>query len=298
MNLSSMDLNLLLVFEAVYSERNLTRASKRLNLTQPAVSNALRRLRDTFQDPLFIRTADGMVPTDLAEQLAGRVLDALEMLRSFESRESFDPAGLTRDFRISISDYNGMLVLPRLLKALAEQAPGVSITTSQIQRAHVSEHLSTGQVDLVLAPNQDVANLSYEPLYADDYVGVASAHCGPEGGQMSLEEYCQREHLLFSLEGYGRSTVDVALSKLGKKRKVVLRSSHVHTIPHVLEGSAFIATLPRLITLDYLKRFELTSFGLPVELKGHEVGLHWHARQHHDPAHEWLRGLIKELFAH
>lgn len=288
MNLQMLDLNLLLVFEAVHAEGNLTRAAKRLNLSQPAVSNALRRLRDTLGDPLFIRTRDGMQPTDFAGRLAVRLDQALAMLRGVELGDDFDPREMTREFRIAISDYNSAILLPGLLRHIQQHAPGASVTTSTIRRDALREMLSSGQVDLAVSMPQELDGLHYASLFRDSYVGLAAK--GTLSGEgLPLDEFCCRGHVLYSLEGRGQSNVDTALSKLRRSRRIVARTPFIQVIPQMIEGTELLTILPARAARQYMRNYSLDTFPPPVNLHPLEIGLHWHGRQHHDPAHEWFR---------
>jgi len=297
MNLLGIDLNLLLVFEAVYLDRNLTQAGERLNLSQPAVSNALKRLRDKLQDPLFIRTADGMVPTAYAESIMPAVAQSLAGLRDcFAARREFEPES-RHNFRLMMGDYNGAIVMPRLMQTLAQQAPAITVTNSHIDRNSAYEKLRTGRVDLVITAALEGPGLYQQQLFEDRYVTLAGEHNDHIRNGLNLDRFCELPHVLFSLEGHGRSNVDKALEPLGRKRHIALRVPHVSIIPAVLEQTDYLATLPARVALNYMERYRLRLFETPVELDQERVFQYWHSRQHQDPACVWLRKLLKEQVA-
>ncbi|MCJ8337163.1 MAG: LysR family transcriptional regulator [Pseudomonadales bacterium] len=294
MNLQGIDLNLLLVFEAIYNDGNLTLAGERLNLSQPAVSNALRRLREKLHDPLFVRTADGMLPTVYTESIINVVTDALSSLRDcFASGPVFEGTS-KHNFRLMMGDYNGAIVLPGLMQQIAKTAPNVSIRTLHIDRTSAYEKLRTGRTDLVISTDLSGPGLYQQQLFEDTYVTLVGSENPLVKDQLTLEQFCEIPHVLFSLEGKGSSNVDVALAKRSLKRNLVLRVPHVSVIPQVLEQNHYLATLPARMAIGYLQRYDLKIFQPPVDLAPFTVYQYWHTRQHHDPAVAWLRSQLKE----
>ncbi|MGY0217506.1 LysR family transcriptional regulator [Endozoicomonadaceae bacterium StTr2] len=296
MNLQGIDLNLLLVFEAIYNDGSLTKAGEQLNLSQPAVSNALKRLREKVGDPLFVRTADGMVPTTYAEKIIPVVSGSLAALRDcLAATGSFDCSLSSDNFRLTVSDYIGSLLLPGLMRQLENVAPGITITTSHIDRDSAYEKLRTGRTELVVSTDLNGPGLYQQQLFEDHYVTLGGKHHFDKNCRMTLKKYCETPHILFSLEGKGAGNVDTALAKQSLRRKVALRVPHVSVIPAVLEQTGYLATLPSRVATQYLERFELKQFQPPLELDGYKVFQYWHTRQHHDPACSWLRSVIKSL---
>lgn len=297
MNLKNIDLNLLMVFQTIFEERNLTKAGERLHLSQPAVSHALKRLRDRVQDPLFIRTSEGMVPTAFAESIQATVADALGQLQTCLSpAQAFDPAHQAHQFRIMMSDYNATIVLPKLMALLEAEAPLISIINIPIDRQQAYEALSQGRADVVISSEIQGPNLLEAHLFEDRYVTLASKHNSSLKNGLNLEQFVQLRHVLYSLEGIGTGFVDIALKKLNLKRTVSLRTPYVSIIPSIIENSNYIVTLPSKVAHKFIHSYQVQLYPTPVELKVQNACIYWHQRTHQDPAAQWLRSTLKKLF--
>ncbi|RED53971.1 LysR family transcriptional regulator [Aestuariispira insulae] len=295
MNLSGIDLNLLLVFEAIYTERNLSKAGERLSLSQPAVSNALRRLRETLNNPLFVRTAEGMVPTNHAVAIQPTIAKALDDLRSCLTPDlSFDPAQAKNHFRISLSDIIGSLILPELIAKLQDNAPHVDLTFRHVDRKGAYEMLRTGRHDLVISTELDGPGMYQQLLFKDPYVTLVSNSHSTIRDDLTLKQFCQAKHILFSLEGQGPGLVDTALARQSLKRHVALRLPHVSVIPKIVEESDMIVTLPLRMARIHSEALNIKTFKPPVEVPDLAVYQYWHSRSHHDPACGWIRSQILE----
>lgn len=293
MNLRGIDLNLLPIFETIYVERSLTRASEVLHTTQPALSNALVRLRRAFGDPLFIRSGRGMTPTPEAEQLIGPVRDAMMRLRSGLDRgQGFDPRLSERAFNVAAGDVATSALAPALARELAIKAPRVRFFFHQIDRAAVPTELAARRVDLAVdIPALAQADLESQPFIEDPYVCVLRrGH--PQGGKrphgarrMTLPRLLALNHVAVSRRRGGRTVVDLALNKLGERLRPVMRFPHYAAAFHVIETTDFALIVP--LSLARLHDVEI----VPLPLVGLNLTLHlyWRRDTDRDPACTWAR---------
>ena len=292
-----MDLNLYRVLDAIYAEGSLTKAGRRLGLSQPATSHALARLRDVFGDPLFLRSAHGMVPTALAKDLIGPARQALRLLEDpLSAAQPFEPAGATLRFRISMSDLNEARLLPRLVQLLRDEAPGVTLESFSVPRRDLVQALATGALDLAL----DVPLLSdplvhHAPLGEDRYVCVLrQGH--PLGAQaLTLERFLELDHIHLSSRPRGLGHVDLALERLGKRRRIMLRAQHFLVAPEVLMTSDLALTVPESFADHMALRYPLRREPLPFPLPPLESHLYWLSQRDADPPLLWFRTLLAQV---
>jgi len=293
MKLERIDLNLLKVFEIIYQEGNLTRASEILNITQPAVSNSLRRLRETLNDPLFVHTPSGMLPTPVAKSMIDRVRDALQLLdMAVNQNIKFEPSVASKRFRFSMNDFSEALVLPKLQQVLDSTAPGVSISSYYVARDQAEKQLATGQLDFVLdTPLPAVRNLNRMPLIREQYA-VAMRPENPLADQeLTLERYLDSKHVHVSSRQTGRGHADIALAKLGHKRKISMRVQHYLIAGRITSQNDLLWTVPQgLVTQS-----ELVIKALPFKIEALGSSLYWHSSTEQDPASQWMRELIGGL---
>jgi len=295
MNLNKVDLNLFVVFDAIYTEANLTRAGQIIGITQPAVSNALARLRESFNDPLFVRTAQGMVPTPMAQNIINPVRSALALLRvSVQESRTFNPLQANKTFRISMTDLTEAVVLPPLFQRLRKQAPSVVVESLLSHRRETTSDLAAGRLDFAIdAPLNTDPQVRHVKLMEDRYVcAMRPAH--PLAGQpsISLDEYLGLTHIHISTRRNGRGQVDLALGKMGLQRKITLRSQHYLMASNVLQHTDMVMTVPE----RFARRHALHFVALPLnELPNVETHLYWHESTEQDPANRWMRELLIEL---
>lgn len=299
MNLRSLDLNLLLVFDAIYAERSISRAAHKLNLSQPAVSNALARLRERLQDPLFERNSQGMSPTPRAKVLKEPIHQALDLLeRGLRSDETFEYASSNREFVIAVEDYGESVVLPRLMDWLAATAPDVRITIRPEPSNSLKDAMRDGQVDLALDyfvlsdhgfNNKCVLTESLVSLTRQDHPGI--------GERLSLDAYLEQRHVVVMPRARTQPMIDLALSKRGLKRKISLVVPHFMSMPAVVQTSSMICTLPRRMAYLYSDHFRLKVHTVPVHTPEFPVYLIWHDSFDADPGHQWLRNHLIGLCA-
>jgi DNA-binding transcriptional LysR family regulator len=293
MPLSRIDLNLFIVFEAVYRTRNLTRAAELLFITQPAVSNALARMRKTFDDPLFVSTPAGMLPTPVSENIIGRVREALQLLdSSTHAGERFDPATSQRTFRLSMNDLTEAMLLPALEEVLQRHAPGIRIESYFTTRREVAEALASGEVHLAIdAPLIDDPQLEQAPLGGDRYACLLRKDHPFRKKKLTLDDYLRLGHIHVSSRRQGLGLVDTELNKLGQRRNVLTRVQHYLVAPLIAMRTDLVLTAP----LKLLQRYDARILKLPFDLPGLESHGYWHRSVAGDPAHRWLREQIGEL---
>ena len=225
MSLSKLDLNLFRVFDAVYGERNLTRAARLLHVTKPAVSNALKRLREAFGDDLFVRTPRGVAPTPVADNIAPRIKEALKLLGdSLDEGEQFTPRESVKRFAVGMRDIDEAIVAPRLMERLGERAPGIAVECVQVERRELARELASGGLDLALdVPLFSVPQLCRQRVSSDRYVCVLRPGHAMAGEPLTLERYLRLEHIHVSSRRRGIGHVDMALEQLGLARHLRLR---------------------------------------------------------------------------
>ena len=299
LNFRTLDLNLLRVFDEVMAERNLTRAAHNLAMTQPAVSNALRRLRQLLGDELFVRTPTGMRPTPYAEQLAAPVAQALEALHAaLNVRASFDPSTSTRRFTLALTDVGEIYFLPVLMDALAAQAPGVKLHCVPVGAGSLRDDMAAGRVDLALGLLPQLqAGFYQQALFRQHYIALMrQAHPLAGKNKLTLTAFTQAEHVRILASGTGHGRVDVALEQKGLRRRFRLTVPHYVALGDVLSHSDLLATVPERFADRTLVPFDLVKRELPIDVDVSAIHQFWHSRLHRDPGHQWLRQFTRTLF--
>lgn len=296
-NLAGIDLNLLVVFDAMVAEGHATRAAARIGLTQPAVSHALNRLRALFGDPLFIRSPRGMVPTPVALEAAPAVRSVLEQIEGLlRGKRTFDPAQSTRQFTLGLSDYAAFVLLPPLTARLDREAPGVSLLVRGTSRSIGLPMLEDGSVELVAGSfPTPPSHMREELLYEEDFVCAGRGDHPAFTGPMDLDSYLSLRHLQVSMKGNPHGHVDALLSERGLKRTVVVTVGHFLMAPLLIDASDLVATEPRRLFGPLAGRLPLRLVQPPIEIPPFNVVQTWHARYDADPGHQWLRGLFSEI---
>jgi len=296
MNVQDVDLNLLRVFDAVLRERGVTAAAGRLGLTQPAVSNALARLRALFGDALFVRTAAGMDATPFARELGEPIRQALALLESALAHgPGFDPAGSSRAFRFYMSDLGQIEFLPPLLEHVQRDAPGVRLEAVALDIEDITESLAAGALDLAVGFLPGLGPpVRRRVLFRDPYVCLMRADHPIEN--LTKKRFMEASHALVSYRG-GHRVIEEALERAGLARRIALRVPHFTVAPMVLERTDLILTLPARVARVFERRGNLKSLPPPVPIPQAEVAVHWHERFEADPGNRWLRELMGELYA-
>lgn len=299
MLLKDIDLNLLVVFNQLLIERRVSRAAESLGLTQPAVSNALARLRKLLGDELFLRTSSGMAPTPFAEQLAEPVATALGLLHSaVNQRVQFDPATSERAFTIGMTDIGEIYFLPRLMEALAREAPKLAISTVRNAAVNLRDAMEAGQVDLALGLLPQLKGGFFQrKLFSQRYVCLLRRGHRLDKRAITLKEFSSAEHVVVMSAGTGHGKVDELLERNGVARTIRLRLPHFVAVGHILAGSDMIATVPERFADTVCAPFRLVSVRHPATIPDIAISLFWHAKAHRDPANRWLRERILALHA-
>lgn len=295
MRLDKVDLNLFVIFDAIYRERGVTRVAQQLNLTQPAVSNSLARLRQTFDDQLFVRTPEGMAPTPVADNLIGDVRRALLLLeKSISSNARFDPGSAETVFKLGMNDLAALLVLPGLQQSASDQAPGITISSYYVDRDRAVEELRSGALDLLLdSPQLNARELGQQPVASLPYVVAMREEHPLAGGPVSLDDYIAARHVHVSSRKRGRGQADVALHAAGLSRTVAMRVQHYTVAAAITASSDLLWTVPQAM----VQPGALHVAELPIAVAPLEFNLFWSRSATDDPASQWLRGLVMDLFS-
>jgi DNA-binding transcriptional LysR family regulator len=296
MNLAAVDLNLLKVFDALMSEGSVTLAAEKIGLTQPATSNALNRLRSLFDDQLFVRTPEGMQPTARAGQLAMPIQRALLDIRgALDSVPFFDPATARRSFTIGLADITVLHIALAVAERLYRLAPGVDLRYRAIDAKEAVHLLDAGEVDLAVGIlPETVPRLRSRHLYSmSGRVLACATHPALRDG-LSFADFSALPHVVVSPLGQTSELLDAALAERGITRRVALVVPSPLALPFVLPSTDRIAMLPERLAEGVARSGLLRSFPLPLTLPCFDVSVLWHGRDDHDPAQEWLRGLVIE----
>jgi DNA-binding transcriptional LysR family regulator len=298
MNISGVNLNLLVAFDALYSEQSVTAAARRTGVTQPAMSNTLAQLRALFDDALFVRHRTGLHPTARAKELAEPIRQGLKLLESALSAPRFEPATSERRFVIAASDYVELVLLPALLRRLDKVAPRVRLQLKPWSLHEAPAELARGELDLMLGFYDKLPPHHHEQLlFEDEYVCVVRRRHPTVKTRLSLTQYLALSHVLVSSRSDSPGSVDRALAALGKKRSIGARVSHFMTVPVLVSQTDFVAALDRRVAQVFAVPLGLKLFPPPLKLPKGSVGQVWHEQQHSDPAQRWLRQLIADVAA-
>ncbi|HEY6241029.1 MAG TPA: LysR family transcriptional regulator, partial [Burkholderiales bacterium] len=299
MNVSELDLNLLRAFDAVLREGSVTAAGGRLGLSQPAMSNAISRLRRLLEDPLFVRTPRGVRPTPFAQRLAAPVRQALELIHSALSQQSgFDPGTSERVFRLQLTDVGELVFLPSLLERLKREAPRVRIEVEQRRQGDVGDALAAGEIDLALGFLPELsAGVMQKRLFRDQYVCLMRAEHPAIGARLTLARFLAAAHVLVSAEGSPHQIVEQTLRAKGLRRQIALRVPHFMVIPMILARTDYMAIVPKGFVHAMAPLGRYRSLKLPVDIPELDVKLHWHERFNRDPGISWLRGVLIDLYS-
>ena len=304
-NFRTLDLNLLRVFDEVMSERNLTRAASNLAMTQPAVSNSLRRLRGLLGDDLVQRSGYGVLPTPAALALWPAVREALSLLRHSLAPGVFDPAGATNTFRLAMADATAAQLIPGLVDIGEAEAPGINLRVLPLTTRDPRDLLASGSIDLAIGhfpaliaelgaerQQEDLPRFMHQRLYDGEYVVVMRrGHplaCQPLG----LDSYCAARHLLVSFSGRPFGFVDEALAALSRQRRVVLTVNQFFTAGRVVATTDLLTVLPRHFLSATGMASALATSELPLPVPPVHVDALWHRQAEHDSAHRWLREAV------
>ncbi len=299
-HVADIDLNLLVALQHLFETGSVTGAARAMGLTQPAMSRVLGRLRATFSDPLFVRTPQGLAPTPRAEGLKPLLTEALARVDAVISGPTrFDPRTSTRQFTIATADYGLTVLMPRLLAALRQEAPRVSVRF--VTKAGDWERaLTTGDWDLCwTVRRQDVGSraIVWNRLVSEDFTVVVRRGHAAARGRFTLERFLQLEQISISPEGRPGNHVDETLARLGQSRRVVALVPSFLVVPALISASNLAAVLPRRIVAATAAANGLAALDVPFALTGFDFSQGWHERMRHDDGHAWFRQRLRTLAA-
>ena len=298
MHISRIDLNLLVVLDAIYTEGGITRAAEKLHLTQPAISHSLGRLRELFKDELFAREGRAMVPTPLARNLIEPVRRALRGLEvTLNELETFDAATTQKRFTLAVRDVFESTLLPPLLKRVSRAAPSVDVAAVQIERRDVESELAAGTLDAaldVLLPLSD--QIRRRRISLDRQVVVARKNHPAVRRGLTLATYLKQHHVLVSSRRRGPALEDVELSRQGLSRRIRLRCQHYFAACRVVSQTDLVLTMPGNYARIANRQFGNQILPLPLAMPPLDAYLYWHANVENEPANKWLREQIVGAF--
>lgn len=297
-NIKDLDLNLLIVFDVLLRTRSVTRAAAELQMSQPATSFALNRLRTMLGDPLFVRTARGIHPTPHAEHLAeplGAILERIS--KDLLQQPTFAPESATRTMTLSMPDIGELVFLPAILKRLAKDAPKISIHTLNLPLSEIEPALKTGLIDLALGhfPQLPSTALYQQRLFTHRFICIVRRDHPTIDDKLSRKQFLESDHAIVAT-GTADESLEAELREQGIVRRVVLRVEHFLALPTILSESDLIFTVPYAIGASLAKLGDVKLVRPPFRARPRIVKQHWHSRFHHDPANRWIRGIIAELF--
>ncbi|VVN20455.1 PCP degradation transcriptional activation protein [Pseudomonas fluorescens] len=291
-NLRRIDLNLLVILDALLSEQHVTRAAERLHLSQPAVSHALARLRDLLGDPLLVRAGAGLVPTPRALELV--VPLAAAQVQALLAPNAFDPATTQRTFRLAMSDYGAAIVLPGLIRTLRREAPGIDLQISHGSRESMLEGVLNGDIDVAAGVFPEMPHeLRSTPLFEEHYACLVDRNSLPADGGLDLPTYLARPHVLLEMRGSGTPEIERALTALRERRRVAVSLPHWSVAPELISGTDLILTVASRGLRD-IDQSSLVVVPPPFHIPSFTFVLAWHKRRGGDQALNWLNRRIGE----
>ncbi|MGO4476336.1 LysR family transcriptional regulator [Massilia sp. 2TAF26] len=296
---SSIDLNLLSVFQEVYRERQISGAARRLGLTQSAVSNALARLRRTFGDELFVRTAHGMQPTPLAQQMAEPIGAAMaQVALALSQRSRFEPGTSTRRFTLAMTDVGEVYFMPVLIERCRALAPNVEVASKRANPLTLKDDMETGRVDLAIGAFEEVSEALYQrQLFRQPFVSMFRKGHPLATGSVDLARFVQATHLIVDAAQSPYDRINVLLEKAGVGTQARFRVPHFTAVPYIVATSDLVVTVPQKLAESAAAPFGLKWIEPPLALPTLQTNVFWHRRFNHDPGIQWLRGLIADVFA-
>ncbi|WP_129781836.1 LysR family transcriptional regulator [Peristeroidobacter soli] len=299
MDIAKIDLNLLVVLDVLLRARSVTAAAKLLDMSQPATSYSLNRLRKLFGDQLFVRTPRGIEPTPFAERLTIPVREVLERIRSDVLQQaSFEPATARGTVTIAMHDIGELVLMPRILEAFMELAPGLDVSTVQLPEEEIEPALRSGAVDLAIGsyPSLTGAALYQQRLFAHSFVCVTRDNNRRLGQEISRKQFIEALHGVVHAQGSTNDILEDELAEQGLHRRIVVRVGNFLAVPMILKQSDLIFTVPHAIGASLSQLTGLRLMEPPFTVKSPVVRQHWHTRFHNDARIRWLRGLISKLF--
>ncbi|WP_042955465.1 LysR family transcriptional regulator [Pseudomonas sp. G5(2012)] len=296
-DLRRIDLNLLVILDALLSEQHVTRAAERLHLSQPAVSHALARLRDLLGDPLLVRAGASLVPTPRALEVMAPLGEVLAQVQSLLAPNAFDPATAKRTFRLAMSDYGAAIVLPELIRTLRREAPGIDLQISHASREGMLEGVLNGEIDAAAGVFPEMPNeLRSTPLFEEHYVCLLDRNSLADASVLELRTYLSRPHVLLEMRGSGTPEIERALTRLRERRRVAVSLPHWSVAPQLISGTDLILTVASRALRD-IDEQSLIIVPPPFDIPSFTFVLAWHKRRGSDQALNWLNAQIERASA-
>ena len=301
-DLRNVDLNLLRVFDVMYRTRSTTRAAEALHLTQPSVSNALKRLRSLFDDVLFVKTADGMQPTPRADGIAALIDEGFASLRlALQAGGTFDPATATRTFRLYVSDIGQSVFVPSLVTRLRLVAPGIRLATADPPLDAAQQMMKLGQIDLAIGLFRGLhADFLQQRLFRETYAVLVRNDHPIIGAKLSAKQFFAADHVIYTPTAGSHSRFEAELNALavksGKTRRVALQLAHSFGLDRIVSSSDLVACIPSSLARALASRGDVRAVALPFDMAPLDISQFWHERFQRDDGHHWLRSIVYELF--
>jgi DNA-binding transcriptional LysR family regulator len=294
-DLLEFDLNLLRSFDAIYRHQNLSAAAMEMGLTQPALSAALKRLRDLMGNPLFVRTSHGMRPTPFADNVALQLTRALDILRNLDQPAEFSPQGNTIHYRIYINDVGMLVVMPQVLRRVSELAPRAKITILDLRPDEVVDALDRGDIDLAIGLHLGMPNWAHQQTVRNtSYVCTVRAGHPDITDSLSLEQFLRAQHAMYWTTGSPHSQIEEVLARRGLTRSIGARVPRFAALPFMVAATDMIATIPQDLGLLFSRLVPIRLFVPPLELPDFEIKQYWHERHHAEPGYRWLRAIVRD----
>lgn len=298
MHIKDLDLNLLIVMDSMLRERNVSKAAERIGLSQSAMSHALNRLRDYFDDPLFIKAGQSMGPTPKALALQSAVIDVMGTVRQrILSEAHFDPATAQKEFTFCVTDMGELVFMPALLKIIRRLAPHCTIRTMQVPAEQIEGLLAAGEADLAIGTYRTAPEGLYKQrLFMHGFTTLVHVESKVKK-RISLSEFEKTPQIVVTLSGRSITPFDNVLEEKGIKRRIVMRTPHFLVVPLMIEQQPdLIATIPNELGNAFARFGVVRAVEPPLELPSYAISQHWHPLFHHEPSLIWLRDLIKRTF--
>jgi DNA-binding transcriptional LysR family regulator len=296
--LKDIDLNLLVVFQQMYQARHVSQVARSLGLSQPTVSNALARLRRTFGDELFVRTAQGMQPTPYAQRISEPIAQALaSVTEALNQQERFDPAASERRFVVAMTDVGEIHFMPALVAHCMKVAPGVGISSVRASAVNWPENMETGQIDLAIGAFTDVPeSLFHRRLFSQQYVTMFRRGHRFDGRKIAIREFLGAQHLFVTSRESPYDQINARLEKAGVARSVHFQVPHFTAVPYIVSSTDMVVTVPARLAEQACGPFALTTIQPPLRLPALHTSVFWHRRYNQDSGNQWLRGVIAACF--
>lgn len=296
MDIRRLDLNLLLLFDELYREQNLSAAARRLGMSQPMASASLRRLREFFDDQLFLSTGRGMRPTPFATAIATSVGGVIDRIKhEILAKPDFRPKDSDRLFTISTSDIGALIFVPPILRRLSEEAPNTDLRCISLPHHQLEAAMEQGSVDLAIGYFPDLVgeHIKTQALFEHDFTCIMRRDHPTIGDALSLDQFLMADHLVVNQEGRSQEIFEQRLRELKLQRRIHLELPHFMSVPQLIATTNMIATVPRSLGVWFASN-QLKMLPPPIDTPKIELKLHWHQQMESDPAVSWLREIVYE----